>query len=296
MAVIARLEAEAIYAIRETVAEFTRPVLLYSIGKDSSVLLELARRAFSPARIPFPLLHIDTGFKFPEMIRFRDATARRLGVKLIVRRNREAIAESFGPEDAHTEEYVYYKKTKPLLEAIAECRFDAAIGGARREEERARAKERIFSVRHAGARWSPRDQRAELWHLYNTQLASNESMRVFPLSNWTESDVWRYIRLRGIEVVPLYFAETRRVLRRRGVWLRVDEFNRPNENEPVVEMLCRYRTLGCSPSTGAVPSSARTVDDVIEELSHSCTSERATRSIDHNALSCMEHKKVVGYF
>ena len=296
LGLLAELEAEAIYAFRETAAEFARPVLLYSIGKDSSVLLELARRAFAPGQIPFPLLHIDTGFKFREMIEFRDAHAARLGAHLIVRRNREPAAEAMRPEQAHTDEYIYYKKTKPLLEALAEFGFDAAIGGARREEEKARAKERVFSLRGARGAWTPRNQRPELWHLYNTRLGAGESMRVFPLSNWTELDIWHYIRHRDVPVVPLYFAEKRPVLKRHGVWLRVDEFVHPGTDETVVDMTCRYRTLGCSPSTGAVPSAARTVDDIIAELSSSRVSERETRAIDHGSQSAMEQKKVEGYF
>ena len=293
---LADLEAEAIYAIRETVAEFARPVLLYSIGKDSSVLLELARRAFSPGPLPFPLLHIDTGFKFREMIEFRDRHAAKTGARLIVRRNLEGAAAAMRPDQAPTDEYVYYKKTKPLLEALAEFGFDAAIGGARREEDKARAKERVFSLRGSRGAWMPASQRPEIWHLYNTRLGPGESMRVFPLSNWTEVDIWRYIRERGIDVVPLYFAETRRVVRRHGVWLRLDEFVTPEPGETVVEMECRYRTLGCSPSTGAVASSARTVDAIIEELLASRVSERDTRAIDHGSSSAMEQKKSEGYF
>lgn len=290
------LEAEAIYAFREAAAEFTRPVLLYSIGKDSAVLLELAKRAFAPGPIPFPLLHIDTGFKFREMIEFRDARAARMGAELIVRRNREPVAEAMGPDQAHTDEYIYYKKTKPLLEAIGEFGFDAAIGGARREEEKARAKERVFSLRGPRGSWTPKGQRPELWHLYNTRLAPGESMRVFPLSNWTELDIWQYIRQRNIDVVPLYFAEKRLVIRRHSTWLRLDEFVQPAPGEEVVEMVCRYRTLGCSPSTGAVPSPARTLDEIIEELTTTKVSERVTRAIDHGSQSAMEQKKVEGYF
>jgi len=294
--VLADLEAEAIHAMRETAAEFQRPVLLYSIGKDSSVLLELARRAFAPAPMPFPLLHIDTGFKFREMIAFRDAHTARIGATLIVRRNREPAAEAMRPEQAHTDEYIYYKKTKPLVDAIADCQFDAAIGGARREEEKARAKERVFSLRGARGAWMPRSQRPELWHLYNTRLGPGESMRVFPLSNWTEIDIWRYIQLRNIDVVPLYFAERRRVVKRHGVWLRLDEFVRPAAGETVAEMVCRYRTLGCSPSTGAIPSTASSVDEIIDELRGSRDSERQTRAIDHGSQTAMEQKKVEGYF
>jgi sulfate adenylyltransferase subunit 2 len=293
---LAELEAEAIYAFRETAAEFARPVLLYSIGKDSSVLLELARRAFAPGPIPFPLLHIDTGYKFREMIEFRDRHTAKLGANLIVRRNREAAAEAMRPDQAHTDEYIYYKKTKPLLEAIAEFGFDAAIGGARREEEKARAKERVFSLRGSRGAWTPKNQRPELWHLYNTRLGPGESMRVFPLSNWTEVDIWRYIRLRKVDVVPLYFAEKRRVIKRHNVWLRLDEFVQPAGGEAVVEMVCRYRTLGCSPSTGAVASAARTVDEIVDELLASRVSERETRAIDHGSQSAMEQKKVEGYF
>jgi sulfate adenylyltransferase subunit 2 len=296
MDLLDELEAEAIFAMRETMAEFARPVLLYSIGKDSSVLLELARRAFAPGPIPFPLLHIDTGFKFREMIEFRDRHTAKLGVQLIVRRNREPTAEAMRPDQAHTDEYVYYKKTKPLLDALAELGFDAAIGGARREEEKARAKERVFSLRGSRGAWVPTNQRPELWHLHNTRLGPGESMRVFPLSNWTELDVWKYVGRRGIDVVPLYFAEHRRVVRRHGVWLRLDEFVEPAAGETPVEMTCRYRTLGCSPSTGAVASSARTVEEVIDELTESRVSERETRAIDHGSQSAMERKKVEGYF
>jgi sulfate adenylyltransferase subunit 2 len=296
LGLLAALEAEAIHVFRETAAEFARPVLLYSIGKDSSVLLELARRAFAPGPIPFPLLHIDTGFKFREMIEFRDAQAARHGLNLVVRRNREPAAEAMRADQAHTDEYIYYKKTKPLLEAIAEFGFDAAIGGARREEEKARAKERVFSVRGARGAWTPKQQRPELWHLYNARLAAGESMRVFPLSNWTELDIWQYIRLRDIDVVPLYFAQKRQVIKRHNVWLRLDEFVQPADGEAVVEMICRYRTLGCSPSTGAVPSPATTVDEIIEELTTSRVSERVTRAIDHGSQSAMEQKKVEGYF
>ena len=296
LALLGELEAEAIYTLREALAEFARPVLLYSIGKDSSVLLELARRAFSPGPIPFPLLHIDTGFKFREMIEFRDRHTAAIGAQLIVRRSREAAAEAMRPDQAHTDAYVYYKKTKPLLDALAEFGFDAAIGGARREEDKARAKERVFSLRGARGAWAPTSQRPEVWHLYNARLGPGESMRVFPLSNWTEMDIWRYIRFRDIDVVPLYFAEKRSVIKRHGVWLRLDEFVAPAPGETVVEMECRYRTLGCSPSTGAVASSARTVDEIIDELAASRVSERETRAIDRGSPSAMEQKKAEGYF
>ena len=294
--VVEALEAEAIHSLREAAAEFARPVLLYSIGKDSSVLLELARRAFAPGPIPFPLLHIDTGFKFREMIEFRDAHVARIGARLIVRRNQEPAAQGMGPDQAHTDEYVYLKKTRPLLEALAEFGFDCAIGGARREEEKSRAKERIFSPRGPRGTWAPRNQRAELWHLYNARLGAGESMRVFPLSNWTEIDVWRYIAFRNVDVVPLYFAERRQVVRRHGVWLRLDEFVQARPGETVTEMVCRYRTLGCSPSTGAVASTARSVDEIVDELVRSRVSERQTRAIDHGSPTAMEHKKIEGYF
>jgi sulfate adenylyltransferase subunit 2 len=291
-----QLEAEAIHIIRETAAEFRNPVMLFSIGKDSSVLLRLAQKAFAPAPLPFPLLHIDTGYKFREMYEFRDYYTCKIGARLIVWKNREPAALAMKPAQAHTDEYIYYKKTKPLLEAIRKHGFDAALGGARREEEKARAKERIFSLRNMQGVWNPRNQRPELWHLYNTKIHEGETVRVFPLSNWTELDIWQYIRQEEIEVVPLYFAEKRKVVRRHGVYLRLDEHVQPEEGEEVIELDCRYRTLGCSPSTGAVPSTATTLEEIVKEILEAKMSERETRAIDHGSDSSMERKKREGYF
>ncbi len=291
-----QLESEAIYIIRETVAEFKNPVMLYSIGKDSSVLLRLAQKAFYPAPLPFPLMHIDTGFKFREMIEFRDYQTAKVGVRLIVKKNEEPAALQMKATQAHTDEYIYYKKTRPLLDGLREHNYDAAFGGARREEEKSRAKERIFSLRSLAGVWDPKNQRPELWHLYNTKIHEGETVRVFPLSNWTELDIWQYIRQEEIEVVPLYFAQEREVVRRHGVYLRLDEFVQPLPGEEVLRMECRYRTLGCSPSTGAVPSSAKNLDDVITEIIEAKMSERETRAIDHGSDSSMEQKKREGYF
>lgn len=291
-----KLEAESIYIIRETFANFKNPVLLYSIGKDSSVLLKLAQKAFYPAPIPFPLLHIDTGYKFHEMIEFRDYYTKKIGAKLIVYKNEEPEAQKFEPEDAYTDAYIYYKKTKPLLDTIKKYNFDAAIGGARREEEKSRAKERIFSLRSDTNSWNPKNQRPELWHLYNTRLGEKETMRVFPLSNWAESDIWAYIKEEKIEVVSLYFAKKRKLIKRHGIWVRVDEFNRPKPGEKVIEAFCRFRTLGCSPSTGAVFSKATTVDEILDEVIKAKKSERENRAIDSVSESAMEDKKKEGYF
>jgi len=291
-----KLEAESIHILRETWAEFKNPVLLYSIGKDSSVLLRLAKKAFAPAKIPFAILHVNTGFKFREMIEFRDQTMREHGLNCIEYINQEPEAQKFGAESAHTDEYIYYKKTKALLDAIKLNNFDAAIGGSRRDEEKVRAKERIFSIRQEGSRWDPKNQRPELWHLYNGRLSPGETMRVFPLSNWTEIDIWNYIRLEKINIVPLYFAENRKVMKRNNIFVRVDEFNVPHDGEEIIEMECRYRTLGCSPSTGVVSSSAKSVDEIINELISVRTSERQTRAIDATSASAMEQKKKEGYF
>lgn len=290
------LEAEAIYIIREAMAEFKNPVMLYSIGKDSSVLLKLAEKAFAPAKIPFALLHIDTGYKFHEMIKFRDAYINKIGVRLIVHKNNEAIAKKMKPEEALTDRYIYYKKTKPLLEALKKNKFDAAIGGARREEEKSRAKERIFSFRNKEHVWDPKNQRPELWHLYNTRIHEGESVRIFPLSNWTEIDIWRYIKKEHIEIVPLYFAKKRKVIKRNNAYLRLDEFVQAKKGERVIEMMCRYRTLGCSPSTGVVPSRAKTLDGIISEIFKAKKSERQNRTIDYTGESSMEQKKKEGYF
>ncbi len=291
-----QLEAESIHVIRETAAEFKNPVLLYSIGKDSSVLLHLALKAFYPAKLPFPIMHINTGYKFREMIEFRNKIVERYGLRLIEVRNTEPTAQAMNPEQAHTDEYIYYKKTKPLLQGIADNDFDAAFGGARRDEEKSRAKERFFSIRDENNTWDPKRQRPEVWNLYNTRLREGERARVFPLSNWTEKDIWMYIKKENIEVVPLYFAQKRKVLKRNGVYLRLDEFVQPNEGEEVKEMSCRYRTLGCSPSTGAVPSEAGTIDEIVAEVFGAKFSERETRAIDQGSSDSMERKKKDGYF
>ena len=291
-----QLEAESIHIIREAAAEAKKPVMLYSIGKDSSVLLHLARQAFLPGKIPFPLMHIDTGYKFKEMTDFRDRLAKKIGFELIVEKNLEAAASKMKPEEAHTDQYIYYKKTKPLLEGLKKHGFDLAFGGARRDEEKSRAKERIFSVRSDGNTWDPKNQRPELWHLYNARLSENQTMRVFPLSNWTEIDIWRYIKKEKIEIVPLYFAKKRKVIIRHGVYLRLDEFVKAKKGEKIQEIYCRYRTLGCSPSTGAVPSRANTLDKIIAEIFASRKSERSNRAIDNVSETAMEDKKREGYF
>jgi sulfate adenylyltransferase subunit 2 len=290
------MEAESIHIIREVYSEFKNPVLLYSIGKDSSVLLHLCRKAFYPANIPFHLMHIDTGFKFNEMIKFREYIADKFKLNIIVLKNEEPAAQALRPDEAHTDHYIYLKKTKPLLEGIKQNKFDAAIGGGRREEEKSRAKERVFSVRDEHGVWDPKNQRPEIWNLYNSKIHEDFSVRVFPLSNWTEIDIWNYIKRENIEVVQLYFSQKRKVIRRLGVYLRLDEFVQPKENEEVLDIDCRYRTLGCSPSTGAVPSTAKNVDEILIELMNSKDSERVTRAIDHGSESAMENKKKEGYF
>jgi sulfate adenylyltransferase subunit 2 len=291
-----QLESEAVHIIREASAEFNNPVMLYSIGKDSSVLLHLAKKAFYPAKIPFKLLHIDTGFKFREMIEFRDKISAEMDGKLLVHKNEEPEALAMKATDANSETYIYYKKTRPLLEAIKKYNFDACFGGARRDEEKSRAKERIFSIRDDMGRWNPKNQRPELWHSYNGKLGDGENMRVFPLSNWTEVDIWTYIQQEKIEIVPLYFAKTRKVVKRGGCYLRLDEFVEAGDDEEVLEIMCRYRTLGCSPSTGAVESDAKTLDEIILEVLAARKSERETRMIDQGSESSMEKKKKEGYF
>jgi sulfate adenylyltransferase subunit 2 len=292
-----QLEAESIYILRECAAEFERPVLLYSIGKDSGVLLHLARKAFAPAKMPFPLLHVDTTWKFREMISFRDETAKRLGVELIVYINQEGVRKGIGPVSSGSSVHTHVMKTEALRAALDHYKFDAAIGGARRDEEKSRAKERIFSHRAAGHVWDPRNQRPELWHLYNTRLAPNETMRVFPLSNWTELDVWEYVRLEEIPVVPLYFAKKRPMVERDGALIMVDDDRLPLlPNETPREMLVRFRTLGCYPLTGAVESTAETLDEILDELRSSRFSERQGRVIDRDETASMEKKKREGYF
>ncbi|HTZ35818.1 MAG TPA: sulfate adenylyltransferase subunit CysD [Stellaceae bacterium] len=292
-----RLEAEAIHIMREAAAEFRRPVLLYSIGKDSSVLLHLAVKAFHPAKLPFPLLHVDTTWKFREMIAFRDATATRLGVELIVHTNQEGLARGINPIDSGSSLHTQVMKTEALKQALDKFAFDAAIGGARRDEEKSRAKERIFSFRGPGHSWEPRHQRPELWHLFNTRLRPGESMRVFPLSNWTELDVWQYIVAEGIEVVPLYFAKDRPVVQRDGVWIMVDDGRLPlAPDEAPQQRRVRFRTLGCYPLSGAIESSAASATEIVAELQASRQSERQGRLIDSDDEASMERKKREGYF
>jgi sulfate adenylyltransferase subunit 2 len=290
-------EAEAIAILREVAAEFRNPVLLYSIGKDSSVLLHLARKAFHPGKPPLPLLHVDTTWKFREMIEFRDATAARLGLELIVHVNREGLAQGINPTGSGSALHTAIMKTEALKQALDRHGCDAAVGGARRDEEKSRAKERIFSVRGADHAWDPRRQRPELWHLYNTRLGPGESMRVFPLSNWTELDVWEYIEAERIEVVPLYFAKKRPVVERGGAWIMVDDDRLPllPGEHPELRRV-RFRTLGCYPLSGAVESEAATVGEIIAELRLSRTSERQGRLIDSDETASMERKKRQGYF
>src|SRR5580704_9475169 len=290
------LEAESIHIIREVAAEFSRPAMLYSIGKDSSVLLRLAQKAFAPAPLPFPLLHIDTTFKFREMIEFRDRICRELGLKLIVHTNHHAIEEGTNPFRFGTAKCCALLKTRALLDALQENRIDAAVGGARREEERSRAKERIYSFRDAFGQWDPRNQRPELWNLFNGRIENGESIRVFPLSNWTELDIWQYIDLERIPVVPLYFAKEREVLVRGDFLIPVehDPPLRPGETPQLIR--CRMRTLGCTHCTGAIRSSADTVPKIIDELEQAVRSERENRIIDHDQDGSMELKKREGYF
>jgi len=292
-----RLEAESIGIMREVAAEFRNPVMLYSIGKDSSVMLHLARKAFFPGNPPFPLLHIDTGWKFREMIAFRDATARRLGLNLIVHTNEEGKARGVNPITSGSALHTAVMKTEALKQALDRHGFDAAFGGARRDEEKSRAKERIFSLRSAEHGWNPKKQRPELWRLYNTRLSQGESMRVFPLSNWTELDVWEYIATEQIPVVPLYFAKRRPVVRRDGVLIMVDDDRLPLEpGERPERRIVRFRTLGCYPLTGAIESAAATPSDIVEELRRSRQSERQGRLIDNDEEAAMERKKREGYF
>ena len=295
--VLDELEAEAIHVYRETAAAFRNPVLLYSIGKDSSVLLHLALKAFAPAPIPFPVMHIDTTWKFREMIEFRDARVRELGLDLRIAQNTAAIAEGVSPFTHGTHEYTRLMKTVALREGIDRYGFDAAIGGARRDEERSRAKERIFSLREPGHRWEPRKQRPEFWRTANTMLSEGQSMRVFPLSNWTELDVWRYIQREDIPIPSLYFAKERPVVERDGVLIMVDDERFPlSEGEQVQMRSVRFRTLGCYPLTGAVESTADTLQTLIAEMEESNLSERAGRLIDGEGGGSMEAKKAEGYF
>ncbi|PHX61146.1 MAG: sulfate adenylyltransferase subunit CysD [Actinobacteria bacterium] len=297
IAVLDELEAEAIHIYRETAAAFRNPVLLYSIGKDSSVLLHLALKAFAPAPLPFPVMHIDTTWKFREMIEFRDLRAEQLGLDLRIAKNEAAIAEGVSPFTHGTHEYTRLMKTVALREGIDKFGFDAAIGGARRDEERSRAKERIFSLREPGHRWDPRKQRPEFWRTANTTLSEGQSMRVFPLSNWTELDVWRYIEREVIPIPSLYLAKPRPVVERDGVLIMVDDDRFPlREGEQAQMRSVRFRTLGCYPLSGAVESTADTIADLIAEMESSNVSERAGRLIDGEGGSSMESKKAEGYF
>jgi sulfate adenylyltransferase subunit 2 len=292
-----RLEAESIHIMREVVAECANPVLLYSIGKDSSVLLHLAMKAFRPGRLPFPLLHVDTGWKFKEMIAFRDRTAREHGLELLVHVNEEGRARGISPLSHSSELHTDVMKTQGLKQALDRYGFDAAFGGARRDEEKSRAKERIVSFRAANYQWDPRRQRPELWRLYNGRTRRNESIRAFPLSNWTELDIWLYIHRESIPVVPLYFAAPRSVIRRDGMLIMVDDERlRPRIGESLETRLVRFRTLGCYPLTGAVESSAASVPAVIYETLAARTSERSGRAIDQDSPASMERKKREGYF
>jgi sulfate adenylyltransferase subunit 2 len=291
------LESESIEIFREVAASFERPVMMYSIGKDSSVLLHLARKAFFPSRIPFPLLHIDTGWKFREMIAFRDRTAEEHGFELIVHTNAEGRAQGINPFDHGSARYTDIMKTQALRQALNAGRYDAAIGGARRDEEKSRAKERIFSHRNAAHAWDPKQQRPELWRVFNTRLAPGESMRVFPLSNWTELDIWTYIYAEGIDIVPLYFARPRPVVERQGTLIMVDDERLPlAPGEAPREELVRFRTLGCYPLTGAMRSSATDLPAIIMEMQASRSSEREGRLIDSDSVGSMEKKKQEGYF
>ncbi|MGB5346052.1 MAG: sulfate adenylyltransferase subunit CysD [Woeseia sp.] len=291
------LEAESIHILREVVAECANPVMLYSVGKDSSVMLHLAMKAFYPSKLPFPLLHVDTGWKFREMIQFRDALAKKHGLELRVHTNPDGLADQVNPFTHGSAVHTEVMKTQALKQALDRYGFDAAFGGARRDEDKSRAKERVFSFRSAQHRWDPRNQRPELWDIYNTRVAKNESIRVFPLSNWTELDVWHYIYREKIEIPALYFAADRPVVERDGKLIMVDDERMPlSKNQvPRIERV-RFRTLGCYPLTGAVPSTASSVLEIIEETLATRTSERQGRVIDSDAGSSMEQKKQEGYF
>ncbi|HEY3890423.1 MAG TPA: sulfate adenylyltransferase subunit CysD [Bradyrhizobium sp.] len=292
-----RLEAESIEIMRDVVAEFKKPVMLYSIGKDSSVMLHVALKAFYPAKLPFPLLHVDTTWKFRDMIAFRDETARRLGLDLIVHVNQDGIARGINPIASGSSLHTQIMKTDALKQALDLHQFDAAFGGARRDEEKSRAKERIFSFRSAGHGWDPRNQRPELWNLFNTRIRQGETMRVFALSNWTELDVWEYIMLEQIPVVPLYFAARRPVVQRNGALIMLDDDRLLLEPGEVPEQrMIRFRTLGCYPLSGAIESGARTIEEIVAEMQTAKVSERQGRLIDSDEAASMEKKKREGYF
>ena len=292
-----QLEAESIHIIREVVSEFEKPVMLYSIGKDSAVMLQLALKAFYPGKPPFPLLHIDTTWKFREMIRFRDRLARELGLELLVYTNQQGVRAGVSPFSVGSKKHTDIMKTQALRQALDKYQFDAAFGGARRDEEKSRAKERVYSFRDKHHRWDPKNQRPELWNIYNGRIDKGESIRVFPLSNWTELDVWQYIHLEAIPIVPLYFAALRPVVRREGVYIMVDDERMPLEPGETPELRrVRFRTLGCYPLTGAVESAATTLPGIIQEMLLARTSERQGRIIDYDQAGSMEQKKREGYF
>lgn len=296
-----QLEAESIHIIREVVAEFDKPVMLYSIGKDSAVMLHLARKAFWPGKPPFPLLHVDTTWKFRDMIAHRDRVARELGLELIVHTNEQGVRDNVNPFTVGSARHTDVMKTEALKQALSLYGFDAAFGGARRDEEKSRAKERVFSFRDSHHRWDPKNQRPELWNLYNARVNRGESIRVFPLSNWTELDIWQYIWLEKIDIVPLYFAAEREVIERDGALIMIDDarildYLSDEEKARIEKRKVRFRTLGCYPLTGAVESEADTLTDVIREMLLTRTSERQGRVIDHDQSASMEKKKIEGYF
>jgi sulfate adenylyltransferase subunit 2 len=292
-----QLEAESIHVIREVAAEFDKPVMLYSIGKDSAVMLHLALKAFAPGKLPFPLLHVDTTWKFKEMITFRDEYVKKLGLDLLVHTNQEGVDMGVGPFTHGSSNHTDIMKTQALKQALNKYGFDAAFGGARRDEEKSRAKERVYSFRDKNHRWDPKNQRPELWSIYNGRVDKGESIRVFPLSNWTELDIWQYIHLESIPIVPLYKAAKRPVVERDGMFIMVDDDRMPiNDNDKVEEKMVRFRTLGCYPLTGAVESEATTLPEIIQEMLLATTSERQGRAIDHDSSGSMEKKKQEGYF
>jgi sulfate adenylyltransferase subunit 2 len=290
------LEAESIYILREAAAEFARPVMLYSIGKDSSVMLRLAQKAFFPGPIPFPMLHVDTSYKFPEMIEFRDSYVRHIGAELIVHQNRQALNAGANPYSLGTQKCCGLLKTKALLDALAQGGFNAAFGGARRDEEKSRAKERVYSFRDEHGQWDPKNQRPELWNLFNSRIDKGESIRIFPLSNWTELDVWLYIHAEQIPIVPLYFAREREVVLRNGAIVLIHSKDELLPGERSQSLTCRMRSLGCVPCTGAIRSEADTVPKIIKEMISFRRSERENRVIDHDEEGSMEIKKREGYF
>jgi sulfate adenylyltransferase subunit 2 len=290
------LEAESIYILREAVAEFSHPVMLYSIGKDSSVMLRLAQKAFHPGKIPFPLLHIDTSYKFPEMIQFRDSYAREIGAELIIYQNREALEQGANPFALGTQKCCGLLKTQALLDGLKAGGFNTAFGGARRDEEKSRAKERIYSFRDSHGQWDPKNQRPELWNILNSRINKSESIRVFPLSNWTELDVWMYIHVQQIPIVPLYYAREREVVERNGSLVLIYSQDQLLPGEKTTFVNCRMRSLGCVPCTGAIRSEAHSVPQIIEEMISFRRSERENRAIDHDEEGSMETKKREGYF